>query len=408
MGKKGIKASNKPEYNDIFWRCLGATTFKTYETAANYKTSLTDLLPKIVPCEELQLIRMIFSDNLSQAALDNFLQNWDIERYGAHGALLLSYIQKKFPVLNFHEYTGPRLAGLYNYYRFRNLELISQYKNIVGKLNDNGIIPIIMKGGALKFLRPELPRIMGDIDILIPEDDKFEQAKRIILNMGYVPFCDAVHSIDFHKSGNSNDGILDMHRCIDEFMYNSELINRNISKRAKLQKVFQTQSYVPCAEDLVFISLFHTAKNIIEGTCLKNIMYAVFDMAYLTKLPDFDWQTVIQNAKDGKMEKNIYIATLFINSLIPDLLPNFLSEKLVSDANVKQVLDEDYFYARFVHDAKYARKNTKFLSIIGNGKKLMRYIKSKLQYLITKKIHKSPMLLKLIFSLQKKVKSWNT
>lgn len=94
--------------------------------------------------------------------------------------------------------------------------------------------------------------------------------------------------------------------------------------------------------------------------------------------------------------------------MIPDLLPNFLSEKLVSDANVKQVLDEDYFYARFVHDAKYARKNTKFLSIIGNGKKLMRYIKSKLQYLITKKIHKSPMLLKLIFSLQKKVKSWNT
>jgi hypothetical protein len=407
MGKEREFNFNQPEYNDIFWRCLGAVPFKSYSFSSAYKTALTDLLPRIVPPEEIKLIRMIFSDNLTQASLDDFLQSWDIERYGAQGALLLSYIQKKFSQLDFHEYTGPRLAGLFNYYRFRNLELIAQYKKIVGKLNENNIIPVIMKGGALKFLRQELPRIMGDIDILVPDAAQFEQARQIILNMGYEQFCDAVHSIDFHKSGDSNDGILDMHRLIDEFMDNSELINERISSRAKLQKVFQTQSYVPCPEDLVFISLFHTAKNIVEGTCLKNIMYTVFDMAYLTEFSDFDWQIILQNARDGKICKNIYIAVTFINSLIPNLLPEFLSEQLSSDADEQHKLDKDYFYARFVHDVKYARKNTKFTSVLNNYEKFKRYIGSKLQYILTKRIHKSPILLKAFFVLQKKGKSWN-
>ena len=395
------------EHSDIFWKTASTIPFKQYETTASFETVVQKLLPLIIPPEELKLIRLAFNDKLSQKDTDDFLQNWDIERYGAHGALLLSYIQKKFPELDFHEYTGPRLAGLFNYYRFRNLELISQYKKIVEKLNESNIIPVIMKGGALKYLRPELPRIMGDIDILIPDNIQFEKAKQIILSLGYEQFCDAGHSIDFHKSGDKNNGVLDMHRRIDELMENYELLNQNIISRAAKQKVFQTQSFVPCAEDLVFISLFHLAKNMLEGTCIKNFMYTIFDMEFFTSKPDFNWQIILQNAKDGKCRKNIYLAIIFINALLPNSVPDSLKKELIDDEKVLRELDKDYFYARFVHKVKYARKKISFLSTLSDRKKFTPYVGSKIKYIFTKRIYNSDRLLKIVFSWRKKIKSWN-
>lgn len=398
----------KVQHNYIFWEELGKLPFKEYDTATCFEKAIKNTFPHIIPSEEQKLIALAFNNRLNQSELDNFLNNWDIECYGAEGALLLSYIQKKFPQLDFKDYNGPRLTGLFNYYRFRNLELIAQYKKIVEKLNKNGIFPIIMKGGALKYLRPELPRIMGDIDILIPETEKFEQAKQIVLDMGYEIYCDAGHSIDFHKPGNQHEGILDIHRRIDNFIDNCDALNQRIFSRAKLQKVFQTQSYVPCAEDLVFIAMFHLIKNLTEGSNLKNVMYTVFDMAYFTGKPDFDWQTVLQNARDTGTEKHIYLAMTLVNTLVSDLLPEDIKKSIIDNEKIRNALDSDYFYARFVHKVKHARKNIRFVSTLNKPKELKRYIISKIKYVFIKRIYKMPWLVKAFFAHHRGARRWNT
>ena len=399
--------ATKVQHNYIFWEKLGEIPFNEYEISTGFEKALKNTFPHIIPPEEQKLIAMAFNNSLSQDELDVFLKNWDIECYGAEGALLLSYIQKKFPQLDFKDYNGPRLTGLFNYYRFRNLELIAQYKKIVEKLNENNIFPIIMKGGALKYLRPELPRIMGDIDILVPNPEQFEQAVQIILNMGYEIFCDAGHSIDFHKQGNQHEGILDIHRRIDDLIDNRDVLNRRILSRAKPQKVFQTQSYVPCTEDLVFIAMFHLIKNLTEGSNLKNVMYTVFDMAYFTGKPDFDWQIVLQNAKETRTCKHIYLAMTLINALVADLLPESIRKSIIDDEKIRDALDYDYFYARFVHKVKHARKNIRFISTLNKPKELKRYIISKIKYIFIKRIYKMSGLVKAVFAYHRKDKKWN-
>ncbi len=49
------------------------------------------------------------------------------------------------------------------------MKTIAHYTKIGKALNKNGIEPLILKGGAMKYLRQELPRVMNDIDIVIPE-----------------------------------------------------------------------------------------------------------------------------------------------------------------------------------------------------------------------------------------------
>ena len=142
----------------------------------------------------------------------DLLKIWDIEVKGGAKSLMLAYIMKMHPEMKFTSYEEPRLKGLLNFYKFSNMGIISHYKKICRALNAEGITPMILKGGAMKFLRPELPRIMGDIDILVP-DNVFMKSAKIACSLGYVFYDIYSHSIDIHKP-DSDAGVLDIHRFI--------------------------------------------------------------------------------------------------------------------------------------------------------------------------------------------------
>ncbi len=180
-----------------------------------------------------------------------------------------------------------------SYYRFHNLELIAQYRKIVCRLNDIGIVPLVMKGGAMKHLRPELPRVMGDIDVLIADKKQFKQAMDIAASMGYT-LSEARHLVDLYKAG-TEQGVLDIHRYIDDCCSDYDKFNQAILSRAKEENVFGTRSLVPCNEDLVFIQLLNLGKNLAEYSSISGIMYVIFDLAYLTAKADFDWKIVQEN-----------------------------------------------------------------------------------------------------------------
>lgn len=169
--------------------------------------NLTDIIIEgfkyevITKSEEL-LLNLIFSNKTSQKDLDDFLEKWDIEAVGGHKALLLSYFMKMHPELKFSAYVTTRLKGLLQFYRFQNMKLISHYTKICNMLQKQGTEFLIFKGGCIKHLRPEFPRIMGDIDILVHEND-YQKSGKMIEQMGYDTVWD-IHSVDIHLKGSKD------------------------------------------------------------------------------------------------------------------------------------------------------------------------------------------------------------
>lgn len=386
-----------------FWKKLGEIALCDYEIATAYDKVIDDLCKLIVPDDEKRLIDLAFTEQLTQDELDDFLQNWDIERYGAQKALLLAYVQKKWPQLDFGVYTGPRLKGLRSYYRFHNLELIAQYRKIVGRLNDIGIVPLVMKGGAMKHLRPELPRVMGDIDVLIADKKQFKQAMDIAASMGYT-LSEARHSVDLYKAG-TEQGVLDIHRYIDDCCSDYDKFNQAILSRAKEENVFGTRSLVPCNEDLVFIQLLNLGKNLAEYSSISGIMYVIFDLAYLTAKADFDWKIVQENMALTSMYWQIYLAGIFLNKIVPNLLPDLLNEG--SADSLIEELNKRYFYAKYIHEARYKRKELYLWKVFAGRQSLAEYIRVKGKYQLLKHIWRSPRLLNLFFYGVRKFKKWN-
>ncbi len=296
---------------------------------------------EIMTCEDKQLLKLAFIEKPSQEELDEILNKIDIEVLGGNKALLLSYVMKRHPELRFRGYEGPRLIGLLKFYRFQNMKLIFHFKKIVETLNKNKIPSLIIKGGAMKHIRPELSRIMGDIDILIPYN-KFKKAKKIVKELNY-EFEEYPHSIDLHPS-ESMEGTVDIHRYIDMQTGFEKSINNDLFKRAKKEKIFFTDAYMPSYEDLMFLTLLNIEKNLRNKTSSAGILFAIFDCKFfLENKPDFNWDIIIKNTKKTKTQLQINFAIKFINKISSDIL----LEKMPEDILFKNELDSYYKLIKF-------------------------------------------------------------
>ncbi len=341
------------------------------------KTSVDYYYDHLVSKNDQDLLNLAFCENITQKQLDDFLSTWDIEAEGGAKALLLAYVMKHHPDLTFNEYTGPRLKGVLNFHRFENLSLVSHYTKIVHELNKNNIIPMIMKGGAMKHLRPELPRHMGDIDILIFGDADFQKAKKIITDMGY-EYEDNKHSIDLHTPG-SKAGVLDIHRFIEiESKYNRGKLVREFKKRARLTNIFGTKTYLPCVEDILFISMVNLVKNIRNNTSIQGILFTLFDFEYLEHCtPDFDWNIIINNIRTTNAYPQMLIAIEFANRLVPGILPDFVAHDKKMNHYATQFFNRDIFYTKYVREIREKSGETK-LRNVHSFKQFLEYLDIKL------------------------------
>lgn len=344
---------------------------------------------KTVTPTDKKLMDLAFNGELNQDKLDIFLKTFDIECVGGEKALLLAYVMKEHPELKFNDYTLPRLRGLLKFFRFKNLELLAQYTKICGALNKQGIIPMILKGGAMKYLRPEFPRVMGDIDILVRTEEEYQLAQKIVKDMGF-ELEDNVHSVDLHLPG-SQEGILDIHRYIEMDSDYEKSIVTDFFSRAKKQKVFGVETYVPCAEDMVFISLVNMVRNLREKTSLKGILYNLFDLKYF-KNQGLDWKVVCKNVTDTHTEPQFFIASKFIGKIVPDFVPNLLKEDKKFKKTIKSYCNKDIFYCLYVEPVKFVCKGLHLKNEIKDWGRLKYYCKVKGQHFFTKRIAKSPVL----------------
>lgn len=329
--------------------------------------------------KEEKLIKLVLKDDVSQKDFDEFISDWDIEEKGGDKALLLSYFFKTHPNLEYSEYIEPRLNGLLRYYRFRNLELISHFKKVCSRLKKENIDILIIKGGVMKHYRPEFPRVMGDIDILLRSYEDYERAKVIVEELGY-NYNEYAHSIDLHLK-NPYAGILDIHHRISMISNYADKITKDLFDRAKTDKVYGIEGiYTPTYEDIVFISLVNLAKNMMQNTSVPSMVHTIFDCIFLTKSkPDFNWNIVWKNVEKTKTYAQIYVAIKFLNNYLPEKLPEKY-EKEFEDKCIK-VIYNTIFRKRFHKKLKALKKDGGFR----NSKNFYRYLKCR----IRNSIHKS-------------------
>ncbi len=313
--------------------------------------------------------------------------------------LLLSYTIKSRPNFDVPDLIYPRLKGVLEFHRFANLKLIAHFGKVVRALNQNGIIPMILKGGAMKYIRPELPRAMGDIDILVREED-YRKSLEIAKNLGYTVAEFNAYSADLHPKG-TDEGTVDIHRFIDFDVpdYDKSLM-RDFFSRATLQDVFGARAFVPTPEDFVFVALTNISRNLHYKTTLGGVLFALFDIKYLLETnPNFDWKRVFQNAQKASCEATLFFAAKLLNRISPNLLPDlFLHNKKLkkSAANYRNRL---VFYRFYVYDVKWRCKKLKLKNAIKNFEVMKNWLKDKPYHRFLKTIGKSDQLIALFLKM---------
>lgn len=354
---------------------------------------------KLVTPLDQRLIDLTFAVEPSQAAVDALLQEWDIEVAGAGKAGLLSYVLNAHPELDFGDYTAPRLKGLFMRNRFANLKLVAHFTKVGRRLNDLGLRPLVIKGGAMKFLRPELPRDMGDIDFLLPTRAEVERVCGLVRELGYQG-----------EIGGSNhaaticapDGaeVMDIHWTMD-FMssYDSDAFWTGVRARSRACKVFGVDALVPAAEDLLFIVLQNLAKNLRKQQTLKGAVFAAFDCAWLQARPGFDVARVLADVRETQTDFNAALAAQFVNRIVPDLLPALMTDALGASPRVQEQLNQAFFYSHRLVGLRRACRALRHNRPFANPVKAARFLAMEFRRLWLSIFNKRPRLLALHLAL---------
>lgn len=302
---------------------------------------------ELIDDQDKRLLELALDERLSQADLYSFVKDWDIEQAPIKSVLLMAYLMKTRPDLKFPQSITPRLNGVLSFCRFQNLKKEAHFSKIAKAFNDAGIPFVILKGGAMKVYRPDFPRWMNDIDMLVPAD-KYEKAVDIAISLGYDKPMITGHSVDLCLPG-SDEGLIDIHKHLEMFTGSEESLNDGLFARAKLTDIFSSKGYLPCTEDMVFVSLVNLYKNLSKNQTQESSLTTFYDIKYLLECGDkFDISVIKENARKTGGEFQILYASRLIDSVVPGLLPKgFIESFSVPDKEFRNQLI-DFLFRRDV------------------------------------------------------------
>ena len=195
----------------------------------------------------------------------------------------------------------------------------------------------------MKVYRPELPRWMNDIDMLVPSDD-YDRAVDIAVSLGYSSSMCTDHSVDLHHP-DSDEGLLDIHKHLEMFTGKEEALNEGLFARSSSRHFFMTDGRVPSPEDMVFISLVNLYKNLAKKQTPESSLTTFYDLKYLTRLnPVFDWEVVKNNCELSDASFQVIFSSMIVESVVTDVFPEgWRSSMPISDKEFKKQLVDFLF-----------------------------------------------------------------
>ena len=343
---------------------------------------LDRIAQEVLSKADFELLRMSLLGEPSQLQLDSFLSGWDIEAAPISEPMLLSYLMKMHPELAFPETLRPRLSGLLSFCRYQFLNLVGHFGTFTRALKSEGIDFLIMKGGAMKALRPDFPRWMGDIDILVPEKE-YHKAEEVARQCGFT-ISHSIQSMDLSKNGQ---GLMDVHRYVLIFTGKERAINAGLFARSIPTRVFGVEARMPSREDLLFLLLVNLVRNLADASSHESVLYCFYDVQFLLEQGEyaFNWTVVKENAIQTGSRAHLVLAARFLNGVIPGLFPE---EKLENPGErAIHRLEVWVGYRRYVLMKERAQiEEFNIIKALRNGRPLIPYVALRMRYFIHKRL----------------------
>lgn len=363
---------------------------------------IENLYNRLLTKDEKELLNLAFSNKLTEQKFSEFFKSWNYKNKTSNKLLVLTYVSKLYP--NFKLDENPNLKSLLMQLKCANLRTISHFSKIGKALNKSGIIPIILKGGAMKYLRPDLPRIMGDIDILVKEDE-FLKSIELSTPLGYYYEKICTHSVDLHDN-KTNENTLDIHKFIYFASKHDKELTQDFYKRAQEKEIFGIKALIPCFEDMLFITLVNLVKNLRESTSKANLIFNLFDCKFLIENKEnLNWDIINQNAEKINVQKELNFAIKFIEKYIKNT--SFDKINKISDKDIEKYAITLLYDRFYLDEIRIKCRAMKLDEIIKKPDKWANYLLLKPKYQILKLFRKHPKSIKLfIKNLNKDYKNY--
>ena len=234
---------------------------------------------------EARMLRLAMSDGESHEDIESVLDGCGIGKKPFKTQIIAFNLFKSHPEIQISKETTLALMRAKVTCRERYLQILPHLLKILKTLDDREIRILLIKGGAMKAYRPDCPRWMADVDIVVPED-KYEEAVELSEKVGYKPLK-RLHSTDL-KDPVSGQTFVDIHHYISTNTNKGYMLNDGLWKRAINIPVsfFPHHVLVPCPEDMMFISLVNFWKNVNDMTSEGSVASLFFDLKLLKEYKD--------------------------------------------------------------------------------------------------------------------------
>jgi len=297
--------------------------------------------------KQKQLLNLFSYSALTQEELDHFLSDWDIEVTHSDEALLLSCVQKEHPELDFGAYNGPRLSGLYDFYKFRSMDFLYHFSRLLKALNEAAISQAVPNSGALFSAYPALYGMTCKLELCIA-DAQYATVEKIVSGLGYS--CKKTGELlTIPVKGKTTEGQIIV-QSFSAFARNTGVDwAADTADRAVEQELFHAKALLPCAEDQLCFYLSHIAATIRNNCNRQELLLAIAELVYLLRHEkDWDENLLTERILQSKTTAECILGAYFVNHIVPGLIPDKVICGAKYEAAVNQMIDSD---SRYIHRA---------------------------------------------------------
>ncbi len=324
--------------------------------------------------QDLLLLKLTFAEVPDEKDSINLITNYDIETAPLGFSFLLSNLIQKHNHIKIPKDLIPRLKGVLRYFQCQNATLLSSFSQIGRELNNKNIPVFLIKGIVMKYLFPNTPRLMGDVDFTVPFNN-YNEAIETAKKKGFKVAVKANHSTDLYRGVSEK---IDIHRFIVKTDKDTKHFDNKLFSRSTKDTVFGVNVLIPKDEDLIFLILQNAFDNIIYSKAYPMQFLWVFDCANIINKnksigKNINWDIVLNNA----YETNLLCETRMMLQLFNRLLPSFIPKDLVLKISTTLRQEKD-----FDNKVKIASIENRCIEIKSRVKKILLSKNKKLKDII--------------------------
>lgn len=224
--------------------------------------------------------------------------------------------------------------------------------SVFNEFNKQGIEFVALKGFIIRnFYKSPEHRIMGDIDILVHEDD-LEKTSNCLENLGYKRGIKGMHHIDFVNSGTYHK--IEVHwTLVNKNYFKGEIpLEYTLWKNVKKVNINDVELLEMSIEDMLVHLCLHMAVHLTtRGFGIRHLL----DIALIVKSMNnnIDWKKFKEQSKKNNIEKFSYLVFLMCETLFDVDIPKELNEAF----NVKKE-EVDIFIADILKSGVHGKRDS--------------------------------------------------